>query len=276
MSPGSSDDDTSTGARSFGRSEAELSSWQRASPASVLGSGRRDRRFIRPPRRGFPPANLFSHRLPNLTVVSGFWEQDGSDHERTGAPRRGDRSRWALPGQPRHRLSVTRYRAPCVCCRHRRRSSNRFELCGATPQTAVIFVVTRRYSSGLLNFAAHSPEDSQRDRKCRSARLERTVLKGLFQYRIRRFSFTFRSRSVTATVIASAAWIGRCASSAWPPSLPGGAGHECGTTWRRPRYTWRAGPDCPGPGRSAWWFSDRRARPLLGRRAAGPRHPTRR
>jgi hypothetical protein len=31
-----------------------------------------------------------------------------------------------------------------------------------------------------LNFAAHSPEDSQRDRKCRSARLERPVPKGFF------------------------------------------------------------------------------------------------
>jgi hypothetical protein len=45
------------------------------------------------------------------------------------------------------------------------------------------FVVTRRYSSGLLNFAAHSLDDTQRDRKCRSARLERTVPKGLFRYR---------------------------------------------------------------------------------------------
>jgi hypothetical protein len=33
--------------------------------------------------------------------------------------------------------------------------------CGAVPQTAVIPIVTRRYSSVLLNFAAHSPEDSQ-------------------------------------------------------------------------------------------------------------------
>jgi hypothetical protein len=30
--------------------------------------------------------------------------------------------------------------------------------------TALIRVMTRRYSSGLLNFAAHSPEDNQRDR----------------------------------------------------------------------------------------------------------------
>jgi hypothetical protein len=35
----------------------------------------------------------------------------------------------------------------------------------AAPQTAVILVVTRRYSSGLLNFAAHSPEDSQTRQK---------------------------------------------------------------------------------------------------------------
>ena len=38
-----------------------------------------------------------------------------------------------------------------------------------------------RYSSGPVNFAAHSPEDSQRDRRCRSARLARPVPKGLFQ-----------------------------------------------------------------------------------------------
>ncbi len=43
-----------------------------------------------------------------------------------------------------------------VCCRHSHRGSNRFEVGGATPQTAVFFVVARRYSSGLLNFAAHS------------------------------------------------------------------------------------------------------------------------
>jgi hypothetical protein len=53
----------------------------------------------------------------------------------------------------------------------------------AVPQTAAIPFVTRRYSSGPLNFATHSPEDSQGDRKCRSARLRRTGPKGLFQYR---------------------------------------------------------------------------------------------
>ena len=50
------------------------------------------------------------------------------------------------------------------------------------PQTAVIPVVTRRQDSGLLNFAAHSPGDCQRDRKCRSVRLQRTGWKGLIQY----------------------------------------------------------------------------------------------
>jgi hypothetical protein len=54
---------------------------------------------------------------------------------------------------------------------------------GAVPQTAPMPSVTRRYSSGPLNFATHSPEDSQGDRKCRSARLQRTRPNGLFQYR---------------------------------------------------------------------------------------------
>src|SRR5947208_563467 len=53
----------------------------------------------------------------------------------------------------------------------------------AVPQTAAIPFVTRRYSSGLLNVATHSPEDSHGDRKCRSARLQRTRPKGLFQCR---------------------------------------------------------------------------------------------
>ena len=45
-------------------------------------------------------------------------------------------------------------------------------------------LVTRRYCSGLLNFAAHSPADSDNaNRKFRSARLQRTGLKGLFRYR---------------------------------------------------------------------------------------------
>jgi hypothetical protein len=38
--------------------------------------------------------------------------------------------------------------------------------------------VTRRYSSGLLNFAVHSPEDCQRDRRCRYACLQRTGPEG--------------------------------------------------------------------------------------------------
>jgi len=33
---------------------------------------------IRPPRRGFPPANLFSHRLPNLMVMSDFGRRMGA------------------------------------------------------------------------------------------------------------------------------------------------------------------------------------------------------
>ena len=51
------------------------------------------------------------------------------------------------------------------------------------PQTALTPVVTWGCSSGPLNFAAHSPEDSKCDRKCRSARLQRIRPKGLFQYR---------------------------------------------------------------------------------------------
>jgi len=53
----------------------------------------------------------------------------------------------------------------------------------AVPQTALMPVVNRCYSPGLLNFAAHPPEDNQHDRRCRSARLQRIGPKGLFQSR---------------------------------------------------------------------------------------------
>src|SRR6266566_8318438 len=38
------------------------------------------------------------------------------------------------------------------------------------------------HNSGALKLAANSPEDNQRDRRCRSARLKRTEPEGQFQY----------------------------------------------------------------------------------------------
>jgi hypothetical protein len=46
-----------------------------------------------------------------------------------------------------------------------------------------MLVVTRRRSFGKFNLAMHSPEDSQHDRKCGSARLQRPGPEGSFQYR---------------------------------------------------------------------------------------------
>ncbi len=52
------------------------------------------------------------------------------------------------------------------------------------PQTAVIPIVTRYYSSVLLNFATHSPEDSQANAtESTVLRLQQTGPKELFQYR---------------------------------------------------------------------------------------------
>jgi len=58
--------------------------------------------------------------------------------------------------------------------------SGGLEIRGAVPQTALIALVTSRYSSGSLNFATYSSENYQRDRRCRSARLQRTGPKKLF------------------------------------------------------------------------------------------------
>ena len=120
----------------WGYARPEKQTVEARSPHGNLASDEETAGSIRPPGLGLPPASLFSHRLPTSWWCL-IWEQDGSDHERAAAPRRADRSRWSIPDQPRHRLSVTRYRAP-VCCRHRRRGSNRFEVGRATPQTAVI------------------------------------------------------------------------------------------------------------------------------------------
>jgi hypothetical protein len=81
------------------------------SPRCDLASDEETAGSIRPPCRGFPPANLFSHRLPNLMVVSDF----------------GSRMGVAMNAQVRLTLDAVivaagrflaplchRYRAPCV------------------------------------------------------------------------------------------------------------------------------------------------------------------
>ena len=50
-----------------------------------------------------------------------FWEQDGSDHGRAGAPRRGDRGSMKLRDQPR-RLPLDHPLASALCCGPGRRS----------------------------------------------------------------------------------------------------------------------------------------------------------
>jgi hypothetical protein len=57
------------------------------------------------------------------------------------------------------------------------------EVGGAVPQTALIPLVTRHYTSRLPNFATHSPGESRRDSKHISVRLRPVGSKGPFQYR---------------------------------------------------------------------------------------------
>jgi hypothetical protein len=90
----------------------------------------------------------------------------------------------------------------------------------------------------------------------------------------RRFALVLRSRSVTALrpVVPR---------PGCPPGDMAARRNRCQwvcPTWRhlrhtRRQYTWRAGPGCPEPGRTASWFSDQRAMRLPGRRAAAPRRP---
>jgi hypothetical protein len=86
-----------------------------------------------------------------------------------------------VPG--RRRPSAARMRNSPIAHGDRGQRVGQLKVGGAVLQTAVMLVVTRHDSSGLLNCTAHSPEDSQRYRKCLSARLQRTVPKGSFQYR---------------------------------------------------------------------------------------------
>jgi hypothetical protein len=57
------------------------------------------------------------------------------------------------------------------------------------PRRPLSFVVARRYSSGLLNFAAHSPEDSQRDRNA-VLRASSNRAEGIVPVRKRRLACT--------------------------------------------------------------------------------------
>jgi hypothetical protein len=68
---------------------------------------------------------------------------------------------------------------------------------GAVPQAAVIPVMTRRYSSRLASLAAYSPENSERDRKCCSVRLQEIVSKGLIQSRTGGYRVPCDPRAVT-------------------------------------------------------------------------------
>jgi hypothetical protein len=99
------------------------------SPHRCLASDEEAAGSIRPPRRGFPPANLFSHRLPNLMVVSDFGSRMGAT---MSAQVRLDAvivaaGRFLTSPDIGFRSPVT---GRPVCCRHSRRGSNRFEVGG--------------------------------------------------------------------------------------------------------------------------------------------------
>lgn len=157
-----------------------------------------------------------------------------------------------------------------------------FKVGEAVPQTAVIPVVTRRFSSELLNSAAYSPEDSKRDRKCHSARLQRTVTKGLFQYGTNASLFEGQGECVGLVrrgvrwATALGCWRARfpapgiVGSRAAGSRTPAGAAARLGSAWSRtsrgtarprhcgPSRAGRADPQLPlrGPARGQ---PDRRA-----------------
>ena len=107
------------------------------SPHGNLASDEEAAGSIRPPRRGFSPADLFSHRLPNLMVVSDFGSRMGATMSAQVRPDAVFVAAVRFLASPDigFRSSVT---GRLVCCRHRGRSSNRFEVGGAAAQTAVI------------------------------------------------------------------------------------------------------------------------------------------
>ena len=61
-----------------GRSDPGQTCRSPGSSHRYLASDEETAGSIRPPRRGFPPANLLSHRLPNLMVVSDFGSRMGA------------------------------------------------------------------------------------------------------------------------------------------------------------------------------------------------------
>jgi len=67
-----------TPADAYGRSLPGQAWCGAGSPHRYLASDEETAGSIRPPRRGFPPANLFSHRLPNLMVMSDSGSRMGA------------------------------------------------------------------------------------------------------------------------------------------------------------------------------------------------------
>jgi hypothetical protein len=111
--------------------------------------------------------------------------------------------------------------------------------------------VARRYRSRLLNFAAYSPEDcNATDRRSRFAHLERTGLKGLFQYiggsaRVIRESVDHSAQHSAASRADLPRQPARkCRIPHLQPFHPGG--------WSR-RVKIPAGAGCGGPGSLPRW-----------------------
>ena len=67
-----------TPADTHGRCAAGHACCAAGRPHRYLASDKETAGSIRPPRRGFPHANLFSHRLPNLKVMPDFGSRMGA------------------------------------------------------------------------------------------------------------------------------------------------------------------------------------------------------
>jgi hypothetical protein len=123
-------------------------------PARICSSGRRP--GSRPPAR----------RRAGRTGRRGWRRPSRGRPDRSSAGI-GRRPPWraAGPGPGRRRYAdglplVLGARLRCVLPHNTGQRPGPLDVNGAVPQTALILLLTRRYSSVLLNFATHSPEDS--------------------------------------------------------------------------------------------------------------------
>lgn len=166
---------------------------------AVAASHAPGRRAAGGPPRQSPPLTPASGAAKRAALIYANWQRYVMHDLGTTGQRNGSRVRLAAGSRGRYtcanalliisarRITAAYFRQPCPenscdSCHGSLVESCRGVRADGGPRRPLSYSRAGHCSSGLLNFAAHWPGDSQRDRKYHSTRLQRTGPNGLFQY----------------------------------------------------------------------------------------------